>query len=113
MEDEFLKVAKQAAIEAGRVILSYYGKQHKFYTKGESSNFATQADLDAEKVILKILQDNFSDHNLISEEAGITDKGSEYTWIIDPLDGTVVFSVGLPTFSVSRSEERRVGKECR
>lgn len=102
MEDKLLKVAKQAALQAGKVILGYYGKKHEYFVKGgERSNFATQADLDAEKVILEILQDNFPDHNIISEEAGETQKGSEYTWVIDPLDGTIVFSVGLPTFSVS------------
>ncbi|MCL4365640.1 inositol monophosphatase [Patescibacteria group bacterium] len=101
MNDELLKVAKEAAVKAGEVILKYYGKDHKYYVKGDRSNFATQADLDAEKIILKTLQDNFPEHNTISEEAGETQRGSEYTWVIDPLDGTIVFSVGLPTFSVS------------
>ncbi|MBI4036174.1 inositol monophosphatase [Candidatus Daviesbacteria bacterium] len=100
-ESKLLEVAKQAAKKAGQVILGYYGKKHKYFVKGEKSNFATQADLDAEKIILKTLKDNFPKHNIISEEAGETQNGSEYTWVIDPLDGTIVFSVGLPTFSVS------------
>jgi len=95
MEDEFLKVAKQAAIEAGRILKKHFGKQHKYFLKKDPSDFATQADLESEQVIIKTITKNFPSHNIIAEERGTDNKESEYTWVIDPLDGTVTFAAGL------------------
>lgn len=101
MNNDFLEVAKQAALEAGKVALKYFGKEHALEIKGgDSSNFATAADLEAEKRIIKIIKNNFPDHSFIAEESG-EEGDSEYIWVIDPIDGTVSFSSGLPTFVVS------------
>ena len=102
MEDKFLKVAKEAALEAGDIIAKYFGKKHQYSFKNEDkSDFATQADLEAERKIVKILNLHFPKHNIIAEESGHTHKGSEYTWVIDPLDGTLSFACGMPYFAVS------------
>lgn len=101
MNNDFLKVAKQAALEAGKIALNYFGKEHALEIKGgDSSNFATVADLEAEKRIIKIIKDNFPNHSFIAEESG-GEGNSEYTWVIDPIDGTAIFSAGLPYFTVS------------
>jgi myo-inositol-1(or 4)-monophosphatase len=50
---------------------------------------------------LKILKKKFPKYNIFSEEAGKTENGSEYTFVIDPLDGTNNFVLGVPYFSVS------------
>lgn len=101
MEDKFLKVAKEAALEAGKVIQKYLGKKTDKKVKHEDvSDFATDADLEAEKVIISILSQNFPTHNIITEEQENIQKGSEYSWVIDPLDGTFSFSHGIPQFSV-------------
>lgn len=102
MEDKILKVAKEAAIEAGKIISSYFGQKAKATKKGKGvGNILTKADTDAEKRILKILTSCFPDHNIVSEEKGRVDKKSNYTWIIDPLEGTISFVAGLPAFAVS------------
>lgn len=102
MDPNFLKVAKEAALEAGKVISKYFGKNVKRNAKtADESNFVTVADLEAEKVILKILKDNFPTHSFIGEEGGEITNKSEYTWVIDPLDGTVTFAANWPTFAVS------------
>ena len=102
MNDEFLKVAKQAALEAGKVILKYYGKdQYKNVKHEDPTDYVTEADLAAERVIVKILTSSFPDHNLIAEEEAKIDKKSEFTWVIDPLDGSISFGSGVPYFSVS------------
>lgn len=101
MEDNFLKVAKQAALEAGKVIQKYSGQVLLQSTKNQdSSDFATQADFESEKIIVQILTENFPDHNIIAEEKTRIEKGSEYTWVIDPIDGTISFAAGLPYFAV-------------
>lgn len=102
MEDQFLKVAKQAALEVGKIIQKYSGNFGKKTIKGgDKSNFATKADIEAEKAIIKILTTNFPEHNIIAEEGGSKDKKSDYTWVIDPVDGTFSFTHNFPYFSVS------------
>lgn len=102
MSNDFLKVAKEAALEAGKLISSYIGKIHEKSVKGgDPSNFATQADIESERLVTKILTKHFPEHNLIGEEEGKINKGSEYTWVIDPLDGTLSFEHNVPFFSVS------------
>lgn len=100
-ESKFLKVAKQAALEAGKIISNYIGKKDKTNIKNDDkSDLVTQADIEAEKKIVEILTENFPDHNIIAEENTRLDKGSEFTWAIDPLDGTISFVTGIPYFSV-------------
>lgn len=100
--DNFLKIAKQAALDAGKIILKYYGQNHKKSIKNrDNSDFTTKADLESEKKIVEILIKNFPTHNIIAEESSIIDNKSEYTWAIDPLDGTFTYSIGLPYFCVS------------
>lgn len=102
MEDSFLKIAKEAALEAGKIISKYFGTKHQYQFKNEDkSDFATQADLESEQKIVQILTKNFPKHNIIAEEGGKTNKNSDYTWVIDPLDGTISFACGMPYFAVS------------
>lgn len=101
MDESFLKVAKQAAYEAGKIVRKYYQSELTLHSKGHYANFATQADLESEQKIVEILTKNFPMHNIIAEESGKVDNGSEYTWAIDPIDGTIPFVDGIPTFGVS------------
>lgn len=100
-EDKFLKVAKEAALEAGKVILSFYGQDHKLMIKTDHTDFATQADLEAEKIIVEAITKNFPSHNIISEETVRIDNKSPFTWAIDPIDGTISFVSKMPFFAVS------------
>lgn len=101
-ESKFLQVAKEAAIKAGEAVAKLYGRKHSLKYKSDPSDFATEADLESEKIILKIVTKNFPDHNILSEESGKNlAKNSPYLWVIDPLDGTTTFVAGLPFFSIS------------
>lgn len=101
-EDQFLKVAKQAALQAGEIIQKHSGNfGEKIIKGGDKSNFATEADIKAEQAIVKIIISSFPDHNIIAEEGGAKNNKSLYTWVIDPLDGTLSFSHNFPFFSVS------------
>lgn len=98
---ELLEVAKEAALKGGRVLIDNYGKIRNLIDKGKEG-FATNVDLEAEKVILDIIRSNFPDHNILSEEAGKNKPSdSEYRWIVDPLDGTHNFIHNTPLFGSS------------
>jgi len=96
----FKEVAVEAALQAGKLILQKQNKLIKVDSKSEK-DILTEADTESEKLILDKIKKNFPSHNIISEEVGTIDKKSEYTWIIDPLDGTIFFSKGIPLYSVA------------
>lgn len=97
-----IEVAKEAAIKAGKIVVAYRGGKHSIERKGTADNIATEADVASQTKILHILQSSFPKHNFLAEEKGARiDNGSEYTWVIDPLDGTGPYFSGLPTFGVS------------
>lgn len=100
-DSRFLQVAKKAAIDAGKIVKKYSNSEHIFHNKGHFANFATQADLESEAKIIGIIKKNFPQHNIIAEEGGGGDNNSEYTWAIDPIDGTIPFVSGFPVYSVS------------
>ncbi len=74
--------------KAGKVLLSHFGQQVNTVMKESISSVVTEADLAAEKVILKILMEAPGAFNIITEETGYVDNESDYTWVVDPLDGT-------------------------
>lgn len=96
-----IDIAKKAAIEAGSEVLRLRRVGFSLKSKERTGDFATDADISSEKIILGILRKNFPKHNFVSEERGQIDNKSEYTWYIDPLDGTIPFSSGMPSFGVS------------
>jgi len=90
-----------AAIAGGKVASKYFGKILELEGKSMPADFRTKADLEAEKVIIEILEKKFPNYNILSEEVGEINKNSEYTFVIDPLDGTNNFALGVPYFSTS------------
>ena len=86
--------------KGGEILLSYFGKITKVSVKQNQSNIVTAADVAAEKCIVEIIKQAHPEHNIIGEETGFYDNHSEFTWIVDPLDGTSNFSAGIPWFGV-------------
>jgi myo-inositol-1(or 4)-monophosphatase len=98
--DKQLQLAQSAARRAGKIILERQGKI-AFLEKADN-NLVTEADLAAQEVIIKIIQDHFPGHSIIAEEQDISiNSGAADLWIIDPLDGTNNFAHTIPHFSIS------------
>ncbi len=85
---------------AGKILLDNFGKTPKISVKEADSSIVTETDIQSEKIILDILDEHPEQFNIISEECGYIQAESEYTWIIDPIDGTSNFAAGLPWFGV-------------
>ncbi|MFY9484647.1 MAG: inositol monophosphatase family protein [Patescibacteria group bacterium] len=97
-----LNVALNAVNKAAEILLKHFRKIETVEMKGGNpKDIVTEADLEAERAIIKIIQANFGSHNILAEETGFIKKDSPYTWVIDPLDGTGNFAAGLPYFSIS------------
>jgi myo-inositol-1(or 4)-monophosphatase len=67
------------------------------------SDFVTQVDHAAEEAIIGTLSTAYPQHTFLAEESGASHPGTdaEYTWIIDPLDGTTNFIHGFPQYAIS------------
>lgn len=94
------KTLKEALKEAGRILLENFGSLKDYKIKESQSSIVTKADLDSEIKIMEIIGIKFPNHNTLGEETGFQNKNSEFTWIVDPLDGTSNFAVQLPWFGV-------------
>lgn len=85
---------------AGKLLLENFGRQAKISIKESDGSIVTETDIKSEKIILDILKRHPEQCNIISEECGFMEADSEYTWVIDPIDGTSNFAAGLPWFGV-------------
>lgn len=99
MEKQYENIIK-AAKAGGEVLKHYFGQNLDIEQKTIPADIRTKADTESEKAILEVLQKYFPDYNIHSEEVGNIDNGSEYTFIVDPLDASNNFVLGIPNFSV-------------
>ncbi len=91
---------RKALQEAGKILMSYFGKITEYSVKESQSSIVTKADIESEKKIIEIVLENFPNHNTLGEETGFQNRNSPFTWVIDPLDGTSNFAAGIPWFGV-------------
>ncbi len=95
-----LEFAKKLAKESGRILMKNLDQNKK---QRQKSNFnpVTPIDILVENYIIDCIKKKFPTHNIISEETGLIDNDSIYTWIIDPLDGTINYIHKYPHFCTS------------
>lgn len=98
----FLDIATEAALAAGAVLQSYYGKLEAIAEKGRPGDLVTAADKASEAAIIEVLQRHLPSHAILAEESGsIAGTDNKYCWAIDPLDGTTNYAHQYPVFCVS------------
>jgi myo-inositol-1(or 4)-monophosphatase len=100
MISRMLETAIEAAQRAGKVIAERYPGGRTVTGKGYR-DMVTDADIASEAVIIELIKGRFPGHAILSEEAGAIDVDSDYTWIVDPLDGTTNYTHHHPVFAVS------------
>ena len=97
---DFRSVAVSAAKKAGKIVLSKYGRLDSISYK-DARNVVTEADILSEKAIIGKIRKCFPTHAILSEESEFMKGTSDFTWFIDPVDGTTNFSRNIPFFCVS------------
>jgi histidinol-phosphatase len=91
-----LDSALEAMKVAETVTRRWWGRRLEVNMKSDQSP-VTSADVETEQAIIETLRGDFSDHAFIGEETGYTGpEDAEYTWVIDPIDGTKNFIDGIP-----------------
>ena len=98
----FLKTATTAAQKAGKYLVSQLGSVE--ITEKNPGDFVTQADFESQRLIAQWIDSQCPGHDFLGEEDEQGHDGrqnSDYTWIVDPIDGTTNFIHQLRSFSVS------------
>jgi myo-inositol-1(or 4)-monophosphatase len=93
----------KASQKASKALIRDFGEIEKLQVSVKGpSNFVTNADIKAEKIIIEELMKAKKNYSIISEEDGSKiNSDSENVWIIDPIDGTSNFLHGIPHFAIS------------
>lgn len=98
------RIAKVAGARAKRFLSKPEGLKAEL--KSSTQDLVSIADRATETYLRRLIQQNFPDDGIVGEEAGSTLGRSGYTWVIDPIDGTMAFLVGQPNWSVSIAVSR-------
>lgn len=104
---DLLALAREAARRAGDLLRD--GRPADLAvarTKSSPIDVVTEMDIAAEKLITGLIADQRPDDGFLGEEGAASDGTSGIRWVIDPLDGTVNYLYGLPTWSVSIAAEQ-------
>ncbi|ADB62681.1 inositol monophosphatase (plasmid) [Haloterrigena turkmenica DSM 5511] len=97
-----LTIATEAAEAAGEPLRELHGQVESIDVKSDKSDIVTEADHQADRVITTVIRNEFPDHAIFSEESvRQTNADGDYTWVVDPLDGTGNFAHGNPNYSIS------------
>ncbi|MFQ5569655.1 MAG: inositol monophosphatase family protein [Rhodothermales bacterium] len=113
MMEPRIEKLNEAVVAAGSILRHYFGKQIQPVHKSTNADYRTKADVETERAIIAAIEKHFPDYNIFAEEHGEIRKDSAYTFVMDPLDGTNNFVLGIPAFTSSvalmKEEEVRYG----
>ena len=94
---EFLRFALDLVRVAEDRILPHY--QDCAVSLKPDGTEVTEADRQAERAMRERIEEVYPKHGILGEEFGARDTGEDgYQWVIDPVDGTAWFTLGMPTF---------------
>ena len=98
-----LNIMIKASEKASKILIRDFGEVEKLQVSQKGpSDFVSNADLKAEKIIIDELKKAKPNYSILSEEGGSElNKDKNNTWIIDPIDGTLNFLHGIPHFAIS------------
>ncbi len=103
-----LDFAKDLALKSGAIMRKYFSLDVKSTMK-DNITPVTAADTEINSLVIESIQKQFPGHAIIAEEESAASANAEYTWICDPLDGTIPYSIGMPTcmFSLALYKNRQ------
>ncbi len=97
-----IELVREIAVSAGKIAIAEFSKSGSLKLDFKSEkDLVTESDRKIEDFIISEIYKRFPSHDIFGEETGKTSNGSEFCWVIDPIDGTTSFVHGQPFFSVS------------
>ena len=98
--EQYLEFAKKLAKEAEEIALKYFSFEIENTWKDDHTPL-TKADTEINDLVITRINQAYPDHSIYGEEKSDKKEGSKYIWVCDPIDGTMAFACGLPTFVFS------------
>jgi len=97
-----LEFAKSLALEAGGIMRRYFRSEDIGTTWKQDDTPLTVADTTINSLVIERVKDEFPDHGVLGEEESYETK-RDFIWVVDPIDGTSPFALGIPvsTFSAA------------
>ncbi len=97
-----LNIAVKAARQAEKIIMRSIDRLDSI-KKSEKGyhDFVTEVDLKSEEAIIQVIREAYPTHKIVAEERGELEGEEGFTWVIDPLDGTINYMHQFPFFAVS------------
>jgi myo-inositol-1(or 4)-monophosphatase len=86
--------------QATKIAAKNFGKVSESTKTDDNNQVLTETDIEIGELIVSQIEKAYPNHNIIDEEAGVIDKKSRFTWVVDPIDGTSNFSAGLPAYCI-------------
>lgn len=96
----YQKFIEESLQKASQIASSNFGKVFGVVKGNDSNQVLTETDILIGKLLIDLIQKEFPEHNIIDEEAGVINKNSQFTWVIDPIDGTSNFAEGIPNYGI-------------
>jgi histidinol phosphatase-like enzyme (inositol monophosphatase family) len=96
--EQYLEFAESLARLPGEMIRRHFLSQDLSVDRKEDRTVVTEADREAELQIRQAIHTTYPAHGIIAEEFGSEREDAEWTWVIDPIDGTLSFISGVPLF---------------
>lgn len=102
VEDDLLALAVDIAREAGELARRRRAEGVAIAaTKSNLADIVTEADREVEALVRRRLAEERADDGFLGEESGAQPGASGVTWVVDPIDGTVNYAYGIPSYAVS------------
>jgi myo-inositol-1(or 4)-monophosphatase len=95
----YLDFAKELALESGSILKEQFGLGREKTFKSDKTAI-TELDERINQLVIERVIDNFPEHGVVGEEKSLSSE-SEFQWVCDPIDGTLPFMTGIPTFVFS------------
>lgn len=90
----------QSLQDASGIALKRFGNVTGTIKNNDMNQVVTETDLEIGKFLIEKITARFPEHNIIDEEAGVMDNKSNFTWVIDPIDGTSNFAARVPLYGI-------------
>lgn len=102
-EHKLLDLAVRAAAMGGDLLAERYhhGSERATGSKSSPTDLVSEADVEVERMIRELLEEEQPDDSILGEEGTAREGTSGLCWVLDPLDGTVNFLLGIPQWCVS------------
>lgn len=97
---DFKEFVRQSLTKVSKIANNNFGKVKGSVKTEDNNQVLTETDLEIGNLLVSEIEKHFPKHNVIDEEVGVIDKKSDYTWVVDPIDGTSNFAQGIPMYGI-------------